>query len=78
MLTKTIDISKSKELQKLLSDAMQGVDVILAKGNLPLVRLVPIAPTATKPRMAGLHLGAIKMSADFDEPLDDAFWLGAA
>lgn len=25
---------------------------------------------------AGLHLGAISMSDDFDEPLSDSFWLG--
>jgi len=25
---------------------------------------------------AGLHLGAISMAEDFDEPLPDSFWLG--
>ncbi|MGK7946128.1 MAG: type II toxin-antitoxin system VapB family antitoxin [Microcystaceae cyanobacterium] len=25
---------------------------------------------------AGLHLGAISIRDDFDEPLDDSFWLG--
>lgn len=31
--------------------------------------------TAT-PRRAGLHKGQIIIADDFDEPLDDTFWLG--
>ena len=27
-------------------------------------------------RLAGLHPGAIQMSADFDTPLPDEFWIG--
>jgi hypothetical protein len=30
----------------------------------------------TKPRILGLHPGAIWTSDDFDEPLPDEFWLG--
>ncbi len=29
-----------------------------------------------KPRIAGLHPGAITMAEDFDAPLPDEFWLG--
>jgi len=31
-------------------------------------------PISITPRVAGLHLGAIWVSADFDEPLPDEFW----
>ncbi len=31
-----------------------------------------------KPRILGLHRGAISISSDFDEPLPDEFWLGEA
>lgn len=31
-----------------------------------------------QPRILGLHAGAIQMREDFDEPLPDEFWLGAA
>lgn len=34
------------------------------------------AAQGQRPRVAGLHKGAIWISDDFDEPLDDAFWLG--
>ena len=33
-------------------------------------------PQGSKPRVAGLNQGQSVMSDDFDEPLDDAFWLG--
>lgn len=29
-------------------------------------------------RKAGLHMGAIRISDDFDEPLPDEFWTGTA
>lgn len=33
-------------------------------------------PLSAKPRIAGLHSGAIWTGKDFDEPLSDEFWLG--
>ena len=41
-----------------------------------VARLDQVSLESPKPRIAGLHPGAIEMSADFDEPLPDAFWLG--
>jgi hypothetical protein len=32
--------------------------------------------SASPPRILGLNRGAMKMRADFDEPLPDEFWLG--
>jgi len=37
--------------------------------------LMPIS-ISVAPRRAGLHLGKIRASEDFDEPLPDDFWLG--
>jgi len=34
-------------------------------------------PVLTKPRVPGLHPGAIWTSEDFDEPLPDEFWTGS-
>ena len=34
-------------------------------------------PVSTKPRVPGLHPGAIWTSEDFDEPLPDEFWTGS-
>lgn len=37
----------------------------------------PVEEGATaKPRVLGLHPGAIWTSEDFDDPLPDEFWLG--
>jgi hypothetical protein len=33
-------------------------------------------PSVLSPRILGLNRGAMKMRADFDEPLPDEFWLG--
>ena len=76
MLAKTVDVH---EAQTRLSDVLTGAEVILTQGNQPLARLVPVLPlTMSAPRAAGLHAGAIWTSDDFDEPLPDEFWTGAA
>ena len=79
MTAKIIDIREVQtQLGELLSLVLQGREVIFAKDNTPLARLIPIVIPPTKPRVAGLHKGATWMSEDFDEPLPDAFWLGTA
>ena len=76
MLTETIDVHEAQaDFTKLLSRVLEGVEVILARDDTPLVRLVPIT-SPDKPRVAGLHKGAIWISDDFDEPLPDEFWAG--
>jgi antitoxin (DNA-binding transcriptional repressor) of toxin-antitoxin stability system len=72
MLTKTIDVKKRlPDLKGLLSLVADGTEVVLAEGNTPIARLVPITN-----RVAGLHAGAIWTSEDFDEPLPDEYWTG--
>ena len=69
MLTRTIDVEKKlPDLKALLSLVADGTEVVLAQGDTPIARLVPI----TK-RVAGLHAGAIWTSEDFDEPLPDEY-----
>ncbi len=76
MATKTIDIREAQtQLNELLSLALQGTEIIFAKDNTPLARLIPVSGTASQSRIAGLHKGAIWISDDFDDPLPDAFWL---
>jgi Protein of unknown function (DUF2281) len=36
----------------------------------------PQPTTPKKPRVFGQYAGRITMSADFDDPLPDSFWLG--
>lgn len=78
MSATTIDVHDAQtQLVQLLALALKGGDVVIAQNNVPLVRLVPVEPQTARGRTAGLHKGAIRMSADFNEPLSDEFWLGA-
>lgn len=52
---------------ELVQKAMRGEEVIVAKENHPVVRIVPIKPARRKP---GTGKG-IWIAPDFDEPLDD-------
>ena len=55
-------------LSRLLEDAMNGEEVIIAKADKPMVRLVPVE-TFTEPRKPGSMKGKLKMKEDFDAPL---------
>lgn len=57
-------------LSKLIKKVVNGEEVIIAKGNKPLVKMVLIENT--KPdRKLGSAKGKIKMAEDFDKPLED-------
>jgi len=55
---------------ELIQKAMTGEEVIIAKDNKPVVRLVPIGP-AKAVREPGSAKGKIWMAPDFDAPIDD-------
>jgi len=75
MATTTIDIGKTPtELADLLSLASQGTEVIIAKGDQTLARLVPVVQQ--KARIGNLNPGSISTTEDFDAELPDEFWLG--
>lgn len=76
MTATTIDVQDAQtQLMHLLTLALKGGDVVIAKDNVPLVRLVPIKLQKTA-RTAGMHNGAMRMSEDFNDPLPDEFWSG--
>lgn len=76
-MTETVDVKEAKErLPELLSLALEGNEVIIAEGDKPLARLVPVT-TPARGRVAGLHRGAAWVSEDFDAPLPDEFWSGS-
>jgi antitoxin (DNA-binding transcriptional repressor) of toxin-antitoxin stability system len=79
MTIKTVDVRETKlGLNELLSMTAEGDEVILTAGSTPLARLVPLASAPSGTRVPGLHQGSIWTSTDFDEPLPDEFWTGAA
>ncbi len=66
---KTIIIHRAKtNLSRLIEEACQGEEIIIAKGDKPKVRLVPI----TEPngnRKPGRLKGKFKLGPEFFEPL---------
>lgn len=72
----TVDVAEAQtQLAKLLALAMTGVDVVIAQGDIPLVRLVPVGEPQSA-RVAGLHRGAMHINHDFNDSLPDEYWLG--
>ncbi len=68
----TIRIKDKAKAQKLM-DLLSVLDFI---ESIETDDVHSAATQGQRPRVAGLHKGAIWISDDFDEPLDDAFWLG--
>lgn len=54
-------------LSRLIADALAGGEVVITRGNVPVVRLVPVSPRGR--RRFGALKGKIAMDARFDEPL---------
>ena len=66
-----INIHEAKtHFSRLIQEVMNGEEVIIAKGNKPVAKLVSIE--SHKPeRQLGTAKGTIKIAPDFDEPLTD-------
>jgi prevent-host-death family protein len=56
-------------LSRLIADALAGGEVVIARGNVPAVRLVPVNPRGK--RCFGALKGKITVDARFGEPLPD-------
>lgn len=63
------------QLTNIVAQAEAGDEVVVTQNGSPMVKLSPIV-VAKKPRVFGLHPGAMVMAPDFDDPLPDEFWLG--
>ena len=67
----TINIHEAKaQLSSLIARAEAGEEIIIARANKPVVRLVPVAP-ANSQRRLGEAKGLVRMAADFDELPDE-------
>ena len=65
-----VNIHEAKtNLSKLIKKVVNGEEVIIAKGNKPLIKMVLIGGNKPK-RKVGSAKGKI-ISKDFDAPLDD-------
>jgi prevent-host-death family protein len=68
---KTFTIHEAKtNLSKLIEQACQGEEVVIARGPEPVVRLVPIADIKGH-RQPGALRGKLRVGSEFFEPLTD-------
>ncbi|MGH7841646.1 MAG: type II toxin-antitoxin system Phd/YefM family antitoxin [Candidatus Binataceae bacterium] len=69
---KTVNMHEAKtHLSRLVEEAAEGKEIIIAKAGKPRARLVPCAPARKKKRKLGWMKGQIWMSEDFNAPLSD-------
>lgn len=64
-----IHVAKA-HLSELIQKALLGEEIIIARDNKPIVKLVPLV-VSKKKRTIGLAKNLITIASDFDEPLDD-------
>jgi len=66
-----VNIAEAKaQLSRLVQKALLGEEVIIARDNKPVLKLVPVEPLK-KRRKAGTAKGQVWTSPDFDEIPDD-------
>jgi prevent-host-death family protein len=68
MITANVHEAKAN-LSKLLERVLEGEEVVIARRNVPLVKLVPVKEPAAE--RIGWARGLAELAPDFDEPLDD-------
>ena len=64
-----------REISALIERVLAGEEVIIGKAGKPVAKLVPLK-AAKRARTPGFLKGRIRIAADFDAPLPDA-WLDA-
>lgn len=69
---KTVNIHEAKtHLSRLIDQASEGKECIIAKAGKPVAKLSPFKPIKAA-RKPGYLKGKIKIATDFDAPLPDA------
>jgi prevent-host-death family protein len=70
-MSKTVNLHAAKtHLSRLVDEAVNGEEIVIAKAGEPLVRLVPVAHQHKRTGF-GADKGKIWLSDDFDAPLPD-------
>jgi len=55
-------------LSRLIDEVQQGAEIVIARANRPVARLVPFRGEQ-RPRRPGYLKGKVRVAADFDAPL---------
>ena len=70
----SVNIHEAKaHLSKLLEQVQNGEEIVIAKGGLPIARLIAYQPSARTIASPGAMAGEIWIAEDFDLPLDEQF-----
>lgn len=76
----TVKMHEAKtHLSSLVARAVAGEDIVIARGDKPLVRLVVVEPERKPDRVPGRLKGLISIPDDFFEPMSEeelALWEG--
>lgn len=65
-----VNIYEAKtQLSRLIDAARRGEEVIIARDNKPMVRLVPFEGALAKGRHIGSAKGQVQIADDFDAPI---------
>ncbi|MHB2017756.1 MAG: type II toxin-antitoxin system Phd/YefM family antitoxin [Candidatus Xenobia bacterium] len=69
---KTVTIHQAKtHLSRIIQEVLQGEEVVIARGKVPLVRLVVHESARPQRKFGALPDLVVRMTEDFDEPLED-------
>jgi prevent-host-death family protein len=72
MQTIQVNIHEAKtNLSKLIQRALAGEEVIIARDNVPVVKLTPLPGAKPQRRIGGAKGFILYMAEDFDAPLED-------
>lgn len=68
-------------LSKLIQQAENGEEIIIARAGKPAVKLVPVAKNKSRKSLLGSGIGKVWISEDFDSPetnkeIEDLFYNG--
>lgn len=67
-----VNIHEAKtQLSKLIQEAIDGQEVVIARGNKPVVRLEVLPEARRKRRIGGIKNLIVEMKEDFNDPMDD-------
>ena len=70
MATVTVHEAKT-HLSRLIARALEGEEVVIARGTVPKVRLVPVSEVPVKPRVPGSMTGQFTATSDAFDALTD-------
>ncbi len=67
----TVNVHEAKaQLSALIARAEAGEEIVIARANKPVVRLVPVAPQKVQ-RRVGEARGLVRIAPDFDDLPED-------